>query len=264
MHTKTRSIFPSGRSAMSATVCTPSTSSPFRLVPYTPPAYPAASRLCRETNPNFPGWVEAPATRTPFGSNSARNCLPLGLGRGSMAAASSTPPSSTRPSTATSSPDGCTMRGLMSTLATSGRSSASRPRPTSSATSWPRSTACSPRNSPSSFCVERLSIISPAVTSSSGAGRNTTSAIASARIPPRPSMTVGPNCGSRTTPAMNSRLPAIIGAIRTLTSPSACSTRLRSSAAAASTATRSARRNLTNPRSVLCAIVSPLSLATTG
>ena len=46
-----------------------------------------------------------------------------------------------------------------------------------------------------------------AVGSSSGAGRKTTSAIASARMPPTPSITVGPNCGSRTTPAISSRLP---------------------------------------------------------
>ena len=38
------------------------------------------------------------------------------------------------------------------------------------------------------------------VVASSGAGRNTTSAIASAKMPPTPSITVGPNCGSRERP----------------------------------------------------------------
>ena len=43
-------------------------------------------------------------------------------------------PISTRPSTATSEPSGCTISGLMSTLATSGRSAARRPSPTISST----------------------------------------------------------------------------------------------------------------------------------
>ena len=47
-----------------------------------------------------------------------------------------------------------------------------------------------------------------------GAGRNTTSAIASASTPPTPSITVGPNCSSRKTPAISSRLPPTIGATR--------------------------------------------------
>jgi hypothetical protein len=37
VHTNTRSIAPSGSASMSATVRMPSTSSPCRLVPYTPP-----------------------------------------------------------------------------------------------------------------------------------------------------------------------------------------------------------------------------------
>ena len=64
------------------------------------------------------------------------------------------------------------------------------------------------------------SIISWAVTASTGAGRNTTSATASARMPPTPSITVGPNWASRSTPAISSRLPRIIGATSTATSPS--------------------------------------------
>ena len=43
----------------------PSTVSPCRLVPYTPPRYPLARMLCRLTKPNLPGCVEAPVTSTP-------------------------------------------------------------------------------------------------------------------------------------------------------------------------------------------------------
>ncbi len=156
------------------------------------------------------------------------------------------------------------MSGLMSTLRTSSRSLASCPRPISSSTSCSRLTAASPRNSPSSFCVASPSIMSSAVGSSSGAGRNTTSATASARMPPTPSITIAPNWASWTTPAISSRLPDTIGAINTSTSPSAGVAAPSSSVAAASTAARSPRRSLTNPRSVLWAIASPLSFATTG
>ena len=65
--------------------------------------------------------------------------------------------SSTSASTATGLPS-TTMSGLTSTLATSGRSAASFDRPRSVARSAARSTAGSPRNGPSSFCVARSSI----------------------------------------------------------------------------------------------------------
>ena len=48
--------------------------------------------------------------------------------------------------------------------------------------------------------VDRPSIISAASIALIGAGRNCTSAMASAITPPMPSMTLAPNCGSRTTP----------------------------------------------------------------
>ena len=78
-----------------------------------------------------------------------------------------------------------------------------------------------------------------AVTSSSGAGRKTTSATASARTPPTPSITVGPNWGSRSSPMINSRFPATIGATSTWTSPSRSVAAANSSAAADSTAAAS-------------------------
>ena len=148
-------------------------------------------------------------------------------------------PISTNASTATGAPDGVTINGLTSTLATSGRSSASRPSPTSNAATASRSTAASPRNSPSSRWVASPSIISSAVISSSGAGRKTTSAIASARMPPSPSITVGPNCSSRNNPTISSRLPRIIGATSTPTSPSSGRAAANSSVAAAETAAAS-------------------------
>ena len=97
-----------------------------------------------------------------------------------------------------------------------------------------------------------------------GTGRNTTSATASANTPPTPSITFGPNCGSRTMPAISSRLPLTIGATSTVTAPSAEVAFASRSAAADSTDAASVSRRRTSPRSVLWAIASPHSLATTG
>ena len=127
-----------------------------------------------------------------------------------------------------------------------------------------RSTAASPLNSPSRSLIVKLSICSSAVTTSTGAGRNATSAIASASTPPTPSMTIGPNCGSRIIPTMNSRAPETIGATRSETSPSSGRAAASSSSAAIRTAASSLTPSLTNPRSVLCAIASPFNLMATG
>jgi hypothetical protein len=263
VHTNTRSIAPAGSCSMSVTVRMPRTSSPCRLVANTAPSYPDASRLWSDTKPNLPGCVEAPVIRTPFGSNRARNRSSSGRGRiGGCDVPGS--PSSTSASTATGTPSGVTISGFTSTLRTSGRSAGSRPRPTRRSTRCRRDTGASPRNAPSSFWVASPSIISPAVTSSRGAGRNTTSATASARTPPTPSITVGPNCTSRSRPTISSRLPEIIGATSTPTSPSSGRAAARSSEAARSTAGPSARSRRTRPRSVLWAIEWPTSLATTG
>ncbi len=171
---------------------------------------------------------------------------------------------STNASTATGDPSAATISGLTSMLSTSSRSAINRPIPISVRARTSRSTASSPRNGPSSLAVTRSPIISAAVTSSSGAGRNTTSAIASARTPPTPSMTVGPNCGSRSAPTMNSRLPFTIPATSTFTVPSSGVAAASSSAAAAATSAGLRRSRRTRRRSVLWAIASPLSLATTG
>ena len=55
---------------------------------------------------------------------------------------------------------------------------------------------------------------------SSGTRRNATSPSASASTPPTPNITHGPNCGSRTSPAISSRVPRTIGATSSSTGPS--------------------------------------------
>lgn len=98
----------------------------------------------------------------------------------------------------------------------------------------------------------------------SGASRTATSSMASAKTPPTPTITAGPNCGSRITPAMSSRFPDTMGAIRIDTSPSSGRAAASSSLAAVYTAAVSARPRRTRPRSVLWAMVSPHSFAATG
>jgi len=107
-------------------------------------------------------------------------------------------------------------------------------------------------------------VVAGASTRSMGTRRMATSARASAKMPPMPSITVMPKVGSRCTPAISSREPRAIGAISTFTSPSAGVADASSSSAARSTSSVFCRPSRTNPRSVLCAIASPHSLATTG
>ena len=174
------------------------------------------------TNPNLPGCDEAPATSTPRGSNRAWNCSGVGVGRPADGRRRrSASPSSTSASTAIGAPvgdddqrvdvDAVDVGPLGGDAARARRGS----RPARPGRRAPRRGTRSSRR-----WVASWSIISWAVTVSTGAGRNTTSATASARMPPTPSITVGPNCGSRSTPAISSRLPRIIGATSTTTSPS--------------------------------------------
>ena len=139
------------------------------------------------------------------------------MGELRLAASSPVAPSSTSPSTATTAPSGCDDQRVD---VDAGDVGVAR-QPVAPARRARRRVARDRRpprrgTRPSSFCVARSSIISAAVTASNGAGRNTTSATASARMPPTPSITVGPNWGSRTTPAINSRLPETIGATSTV------------------------------------------------
>ena len=127
-----------------------------------------------------------------------------------------------------------------------------------------RSTAGSPRNSPSSAWVESWSSISSASTSVIGTRRIATSATASASTPPMPTSTVGPNCSSWETPAISSRVPETMGATSTPVASSSGLAASSSSCAAAATAPGSDNPRRTSPRSVLCAICSPHSLTATG
>ena len=77
-------------------------------------------------------------------------------------------------------------------------------------------------------------------------------------------MTHGPNCGSRTTPAISSRRPRTISATRSPTSPSSGRRSPSSSRAAARTPAASAMPKRTRLRSVLCATASPQSFTATG
>ena len=83
--------------------------------------------LWRLTNPNLPGWVDAPATRTPRGSNRARN---RSGAMGPRASAGAHQRTSTRASTATGRPS-TTSSGLRSAEAMSSRRAAASDRPTS-------------------------------------------------------------------------------------------------------------------------------------
>ena len=77
-------------------------------------------------------------------------------------------------------------------------------------------------------------------------------------------MTNNPNCGSRKTPAINSRLPDSILAIKSETSPSSTVALANNSRAAVAVASAEPRPSRTSPRSVLCAIESPHNFTTTG
>ena len=131
-------------------------------------------------------------------------------------------PSSTSASTATGTPSWPTMSGLTSTLVTSGRSTASRPSPTSRSTRRVTSTPRLRRGTrPSSFCVASV------VDHLRGRRRGRAAPAGTRRRRPprrgsrrRPSITVGPNWRSRSMPAISSRLPATIGATSNDTSPS--------------------------------------------
>ncbi len=113
-------------------------------------------------------------------------------------------------------------------------------------------------------CVRSPSIMRRASAAPSGAAANTTSPIASVKMPPRPSTTQRPNCGSRTRPASSSRRPRTSSATSSSTAPSSGRASASSSAAAARTAGPSASPTRTRPRSVLWAMASPHSFRTTG
>lgn len=114
--------------------------------------------------------------------------------------------------------------------------------------------------------AELVVIISAASTALTGTGRTDTSAMASARIPPIPTITVVPNCGSVDSPAMSSRFRREHRGheqidrclLASVARPS------RSDDAAPTAAASPKVSSRTRPRSVLWAMASPLSFTTTG
>ena len=173
-------------------------------------------------------------------------------------------PISTKASTATTSPFSRTISGFTSTETMSSRSMATRDKPMITEINWSLFTADSPRKASRRPCIRKESIMVAAPTSSTGAGRNTTSAITSAITPPIPSITVGPNWGSTSIPAISSRVPLIMGATNRWTSPSAGVAAAKRLVAASVTASALLSRKRTRPRSVLWAMLSPPSFTTTG
>ena len=219
------------------------------------------------TKPNFPGCVDAPATMIPRGWKSGRNRSSTSASDAARARRRRRRCGSRSISTSASTAIGTpprTISGFRSTDATSGRSCASRDRPSSTRASASRSSAGSPRNGPSSARVASRSGSARAPASSSGTDANTTSRSASASTPPTPSITHGPNCGSRTRPAISSREPRTCSATSRPTRPSSGRAFASSSAAAPRTASPSRSPSRTRSRSVLCAIASPHSFTTTG
>ena len=141
-----------------------------------------------------------------------------------------------------------------------------RASPRITATSASRSTAGSPRNGPSSawVCevVDQLLGVDRGRAARAGTRRRRSPRRGCRRC--RASR-VGPNCGVGCRPAMSSRLPRTIGATSRSTGTVVGRRGARAArSAACSTAAASARFRRTSPRSVLCAIASPLSLTTTG
>jgi carbamoyl-phosphate synthase large subunit len=173
------------------------------------------------------------------------------------------PSSSTRASTITgSAPD--RIRGLRSIDRTSGRASPMRPSASRMCASFSRSAPGSPRNAPRMLPCWRASISSFASCGASGATAKATSRTTSANTPPSPNMTHGPNCGSRISPAINSRLPETIDCTRTPASLSSGRRRASRSAVSRRTSSASLTSRRTRFRSVLCAIPRPQSFRTTG
>ena len=132
-------------------------------------------RLCSETKPNFPGWVEAPTTTTPLGLNSDSKNRPVvfdGCKSFDGVSASLT----TRASTATIEPSLLIKIGLMSIDEILGSLSAASESPTRRFANCSLETADSPRNPSSIFLCCNRSCNARAPCLESGTGANATSA----------------------------------------------------------------------------------------
>ena len=120
---------------MSATVRTPSTSSPSRFVPYTPPRVPAGQQVVQADEAELAGMRAGTGDQHPLRVEQRAELL---VGRSLTAIARDRlagSPSSTRASTATGVPSARTISGLTSTLTTSGRAAASADSPIRTAAS---------------------------------------------------------------------------------------------------------------------------------
>ena len=220
------------------------------------------------TKPNLPGCADTPATSTPRGWKSgakrARTCArpearaPSG-GAGCRLARARR---ARRPRPAAVARRS-TISGFRSTLATSGRScaeAAERDQHAGERVAVDRRLAAEGlRRAGGSRAGAPISARASAC--ESGAAAKTTSPSASVRMPPRPSSTQGPNCGSRTRPAISSRLPRTCSATSSATAPSSGRAAASSSRAAARTAAASPSPRRTRSRSVLCAMASPQSFS---
>ena len=157
--------------------------------------------MCSDTNPNLPGWVDAPATTTPRGSNSAANCSALGALR---------PATRRGQARARSAHLDERVDGDRRSVGRDDQRVDVDARDVVALGDQPPEPDQRPRQD---VTVDRRLAAELAEQPGRGEvvdhlrgrrrrraepGRNTTSAIASARTPPTPSMTVGPNCGSRT------------------------------------------------------------------
>ena len=162
------------------------------------------------------------------------------------------PPRTTSASTATA-PSTVAMTGFKSTSRRSCRSIARFERAAISAATACRSTAGRPRGPASSREPRSSSSIAFAVSGLTGASRMATSSSTSARTPPRPTTTHGPNDGSRRRPTISSSPASAIGSRSRprASTPWWRAIRNRSSAAARISSSPASPRR-TRPRSVLC------------
>ena len=108
-------------------------------------------RLCSDTKPNFPGWVEAPTTTTPLGLNSDSKNRPV-VFNGCKSFDGVSASFTTSASTATIEPSLLTKIGLISIEEKLGSLSAAFDNATNASASSSFETADSPRKSSNIFC----------------------------------------------------------------------------------------------------------------
>ena len=214
--------------------------------------------------------VEAPRTATVSGANSGRKVSSGSAARlgGGTAPADTAGSSMTRASAATA-PEADTINGLRSSSATvlacRIRSPSAPPIRSITSTSASVSTAASPRKPVSSAWPLSSPSIARASAASIGQMRKATSFNTSTKTPPRPTMIIGPNCGSRRPPTTTSRPGGIISST---SHPSTRALAIAGFIAIASTAARTAPASrspsATPPASDLCRMSGETTLTANG